>query len=63
MKLQNISHIGDILAIPFFALLAYYFYQLETWNIIEQILFLFAVIGFIADILFTFIYIKHKFYL
>jgi hypothetical protein len=55
-----IIHIGDILAIPFFFLLAYYLYQLEKWNSVEQILFLFAVVGFFADILFTYIYLHEK---
>ena len=32
--IKNCSHYGDILAIPFFALLAIYFYNIEDKSII-----------------------------
>jgi hypothetical protein len=58
--LKHISHYGDILAIPFFALLVYYFYIIEDKTIIEQILLLFSILGFLLDILFTFLFFKKK---
>lgn len=51
------SHYGDILAIPFFALLVIYFYNIENKTIIEYILLLFSISGFILDILYTYIFI------
>lgn len=59
---NNLSHIGDILAIPLFALLIYYFYNkknnIQMGHNIENILYLFAIIGLIADIYFTYIFFK-----
>lgn len=51
------SHYGDILAIPFFALLVIYFYNIENKTIIEYVLLLFSISGFILDILYTYIFI------
>lgn len=56
MKINNISHIGDILAIPFFALLCLYFYRIENKTPMEYILLLFSIGGFVLDILFTYLY-------
>jgi len=53
MKLKNISHYGDILAIPFFALLIFYFYRIEKKSVLEIVLYLFSIAGFILDILYT----------
>lgn len=57
--LRNLSHFGDILAIPLFALLAVYFYNIENKSHIEYLLFLFSVCGFILDIIFTYMFVKH----
>jgi hypothetical protein len=58
---ENIVHIGDIFAIPMFALLTYYFYKKPNKNDLENILYLFAIIGFIADTYFTVMFfLKHK---
>jgi hypothetical protein len=53
------SHYGDILAIPFFALLTIYFYNIEDKSPTEYILLFFGIIGFIADILYTYIYVMY----
>ena len=58
INLKNLNHYGDILAIPFFFLLTVYFYNIEKKTILENILFLFSLSGFVLDILFTVIYIK-----
>ena len=57
MKISNISNIGDILAIPFFALLCLYFYRIDNKTPMEYILFLFSITGFVLDTLFTYFYL------
>ena len=52
--LKNISHYGDILAIPFFALLVAYFYTIEYKTPIEYVLFWFSIAGLVLDIVFTY---------
>ena len=56
--IKNASHYGDILAIPFFALLAIYLYNIEHKTTIEYVLMCFAISGFILDILFTCIFLS-----
>lgn len=58
--IRNLSHYGDILAIPFFALLGIYFYNIEHKSIIEYILLLFSISGFLLDILYTYIFFFHS---
>jgi len=58
--MKNANHYGDILAIPFFALLIIYFYNIEDKSILEYVLFLFSIIGFLVDILFTFIFLSYN---
>lgn len=64
MKYNNIiinaSHYGDILAIPFFALLAMYFYNIQHKSIIEYVLLYFSIGGFILDILYTYIFLSRS---
>ena len=60
MKISNISHYGDILAIPFFALLIIYFYNIKNKNIMEYLLFFFSISGFILDILYTYIFLNSE---
>ena len=50
---DNLVHLGDILAIPFFFALAVYFYQIKDKTRTEFVLMLFSIGGFIADMLFT----------
>lgn len=57
--LKNLSHYGDILAIPFFALLTIYFYNIENKNPTEYLLLFFGFTGFMADILYTYIYVMY----
>lgn len=58
MKYKNFSHYGDILAIPFFALLVIYFYNIEDKSTIENVLLLFSISGFILDVLYTYIFLS-----
>jgi hypothetical protein len=57
---NNLTHIGDILALPFFILLSIYFYNLENKTHLEYLLFLFSVSCFLIDITFTYFYITGK---
>jgi hypothetical protein len=57
MKITNISHYGDILAIPFFFLLTLYFYNIKNKTLLEYILLAFSFTGFIMDILYTYIFL------
>ena len=55
--IDKFSHYGDILAIPFFALLVIYFYNIKDKSTIEYVLLLFSISGFILDILYTYIFL------
>jgi hypothetical protein len=57
--IKNSSHYGDILAIPFFALLTIYFYNIEEKPIIEYVLLYFSISGFILDIFYTYVFLSH----
>ena len=54
INLLNLPRIGDMIAIPFFLWLMYYFYKKNILTFEERILFLFVTGGFIADIIFVF---------
>lgn len=58
MFLKQASHYGDILAIPFFGLLAIYFYNIEHKTTMEYVFLCFSISGFIFDILFTCQYLR-----
>ena len=45
LNVENFNHYGDILAIPFFALLTYYFYTIKYKTLVEYILFYFCISG------------------
>ena len=51
--LNNLSHYGDILSIPFFFVAVLYFYYKEFRSPMENLLLFFSISGFILDILFT----------
>ena len=59
----NISHYGDICAIPFFGLLVFYFYKIEEKTPMEYVLYLFSICGFVLDILYTFMFMSRIKYL
>ena len=54
---ENLSHYGDIAAIPFFGLLTYYFYTKPRKTRMEKVLMLFSASGLMLDIVFTLIYL------
>ena len=51
--MENLSHYGDIIAIPFFGLLVYYFYRKAYRSPFENILLIFSICGFVLDIVYT----------
>jgi hypothetical protein len=57
--LKHLGHYEDILAIPLFALLTIYFYNIEHKTPIEYLLLFFGMVGFIADIVNTYIYVMY----
>jgi hypothetical protein len=59
--MKDIRKIGDIFAVPFFALIIYYFYNKKNKTKIEIILLLFGISGFLIDILFTILWIYFEF--
>ncbi len=58
--MKNIDKIGDLYAIPFFLLGCIYFYNINNKNIIEYVLFIFCILGFILDSIFTLQNIRNK---
>ncbi len=52
--IKNIENYGDILAIPFFIMLSYYFIIKQNKTKFEYLLMSFAIAGSIADIYFTY---------
>lgn len=57
--IQYSSHYGDILAIPFFALLAIYFIHIQHRTAIENVLLCFSISGFVLDILYTYLFFRY----
>ena len=55
-----LSHYGDMIAIPFFALLCFYFYKIKVKTKLEMILYLFSISGLVADLFFTYLYLYKK---
>ena len=58
--IENLSHYGDIIAIPFFLLLTIYFYRLEDKTIMEYIFLFFCGSGFVLDILYTYLFFTRR---
>jgi len=53
-----IDHVGDVLAIPFFAWLSYYFHLLPDRTPEQTVLYFFSVGGLLADLVFTAIFLR-----
>ncbi len=58
--IKNISNYADIIAVPFFALLTYYLYNLKNKTTIEYILLLFSILGLILDTVFSYFFLTQK---
>ena len=57
---MKLAQYADVAAIPFFALLCFYFYTIEHKTEIEKVLFFFSITGLVADLLFTYLYLYKK---
>jgi hypothetical protein len=55
--LDKLCHYGDIVAIPFFALLVFYFSRISDRTSFEDILLFFSVSGLILDVVYTYIFL------
>lgn len=55
LNLQNLCHYADILAIPLFFLTFWYIYNLKNKTLIEYLIMLFGLSGFIMDTIFVFL--------
>jgi hypothetical protein len=59
-NLQNILHYADILAIPFFLIAFIYFVMKKNKTVLEIILMLFVLCGFILDSIFSYNFLIGK---
>ena len=57
-KTTMFENVGDILAVPFFAYMAYYFHYLPNRTYQETALYAFSLAGLIADSFFTINYFR-----
>ena len=55
--IDKLSHYGDIVAIPFFAMLVFYFHNKKNKTTLEHVLFCFSIVGLISDIIYTYIFL------
>ena len=58
--MANIIHIADIIAIPVFLLLVFYFAKKQNKTIFEYILLVFVSLGLIIDVCFTIYFLFFK---
>ena len=58
--INKLSHYGDIFAIPFFGLLIIYFSNIKNKTLLEYLLLVFSISGFLLDILFTYFFFSYK---
>lgn len=58
--IKHSSNYGDILAIPFFLSMIYYFYSIKDKSILEYILYFFSISGFILDSFFTYMFLNRS---
>lgn len=58
--IKDLVHYGDIIAVPFFFLLSYYFYKIKNKTKLEYVLFIFALGGFLVDLIFSYNFLLNK---
>lgn len=61
--INNLENYADVLAIPLFILLSYYFITKKNKTKMEYVLMVFAIGGAVADIYFTYNFFGRKFVL
>jgi len=57
---EKLTHIGDMIAVPFFILLTIYFYNIENKTNLEYLLFLFSLSCFLIDVTFSYFFMIGK---
>jgi hypothetical protein len=57
---EKLTHIGDMIAVPFFILLTIYFYNIENKTNLEYLLFLFSLCCLFIDITFSYFFMIGK---
>jgi hypothetical protein len=55
--INKLTHIGDIIATPFFLLMTIYFYYIEDKTNLEILLFLFSLSCLLIDVTFSYFYL------
>lgn len=58
MNITSINHYGDMLAIPWFIALILYFYNIENRSILEDLLLVFSILGFLVDAFLTYHFLR-----
>jgi hypothetical protein len=56
-RFEKIIHYADVLAVPCFLISFLYFYYKQNKTLIENLIMLFLLIGFILDTIFTYNYL------
>lgn len=59
---ENIVNYADVLAVPMFFIASIYFMRKNTRTFIENILLVFVIIGFFADLFFTYNFLTNTAY-
>ena len=58
MKFTNkLAHYGDMLAIPFYFIVLFYFYQIENKTPLEMLIMAFIFMALMFDVVVTFIFL------
>ena len=57
---EKLTHIGDMIAVPFFILLTIYFYNIENKTNLEYLLFLFSLSCLFIDFTFSYFFMIGK---
>jgi hypothetical protein len=57
---EKLTHLGDMIAVPFFILLTIYFYNIENKTNLEYLLFLFSLSCFLIDFTFSYFFMIGK---
>ena len=57
-NVENLPHYGDMAAIPFFLLTFLYFFSIDCPTLLEKLLMMFSLGGFVCDIFFVFLFLR-----
>jgi hypothetical protein len=60
MKLSKLAHYGDLIAIPFFIISVFYFYQIEHKSLLEIGIMVFLLIALVFDVYCSILFLSKK---